>query len=143
MYNFKEISSVNSRYIFFKDDTRKVVDVKLLHEVIKDIKVELNHYTFMYNKMNEVYDMYTDRINQIQGTINRMNELIESNQDKPIVRRGLSEYHDTLRYNTKSLNENQLLQGGVFSAYDSNHIESLKKLCHQCIKVVNHYERMK
>ena len=107
MYDFKTVSSVNNRYIYFNDGTREVVEVKLLHEIIKDINIELNHYLFMYSKMIEVYDQLTVRIE-------------------------LSEYHDNLKHCKESIHDLSMCQSSVFSAYDYNYVAKLRKLLNQC-----------
>jgi hypothetical protein len=143
MYDFKKISSVNKRYVFFKDETRKVIDIKLLHEVIKDIKAELNHYNFMHVKMYEAYDKLTIKIEETKKVIEWNNKQIELNIDKPVVRRGLSEYHDNLRYNEQLIHDLGMAQSGVFSAYDCDYVTRLRKLCNQCKVVVNQSELKK
>jgi len=140
MYNFKEVSSVNNKYIFFNNDTRQVLKVKYVPDLMHDIQKELSQFEFMYNKMNESYDILTLKIDGYKKMIESNNKLIDSNIDQPIVRRGLSEYHDNLNRYKRSLNDALLIRQGTFNAYDNDYVMKLEKILRSCMTIVNNFK---
>lgn len=145
MYNINNISQITNTYIFFKDETRNVVNIPYLQVARTEIIEELKYI----NYMNKSLDIKSETINNQLKTINKSIEILEKyidgNQNLPIVKRGLSQQHSDLETQNKKYHDTATRLGAtnelIKDSFDSEY--HYKKLIGQIDATIQYNNRCK
>ena len=109
MYDIKEVSQVNNKYIFFvfSDGTqdRKTVDINELKYLYDDVteKMKMLDFTVKYNR--DCYEDAKQEVVRFEKIIEGYEKYIEENKSDPMVRRGLHDVCYSLTETEKKRNE--------------------------------------
>ena len=109
MYDIKEVSQVNNKYIFFvfSDGTqdRKTVDINELKYLYNDVteKMKMLDFTVKYNR--DCYENAKQEVTILEKIIEGYEKYIEENKSDPMVRRGLHDVCYSLTATENKRNE--------------------------------------
>ena len=145
MYILNEVTSVNTKYIFFtfsdgKQD-RKTVNKNDLKELYNDVYQNISNYDFMYKENKKVSDKLQLEIDTLNKTIERQENFIANNQNDPMIKRGFHNVCYDLKFNKrKQVELSHNISGINTSCMHANDmtfkLEKLKRDIESVLKVI-------
>ena len=126
MYNINHISQINEKYVFFNDgvkEDRKVLNFSHILTAKEDLQEEVYHLNYMTTMINEKLDKIMTQVKQQKHLVKVAEKYIADNQNIPMVRRGMSLYHDNLNLASDKL----FSLGGQLTGVNSLYCDCLAK----------------
>ena len=117
MYDIKEVTQVNTSYIFFhfSDGTqdRKTIDMRELKHLYNDVCKNIKHYDFMKEECEKVRESLKLESEKLENIIQGYEKYIAEHQDVPNIRRGLDNVCYSLETTIKNKRELNMEISGV------------------------------
>ena len=125
--DIKNVTSVNAKYIFFKEDgkeDRKPSHYAELQQMMDDLQADYYFYNRMLTETRTLAEKHREELDKLDASIEDLESCIESQKDIPAVKRGLADICFKLENLEKERLEKGLKLCGIHKVSD----DTLRKL---------------
>lgn len=125
--DIKNVTSVNSKYIFFKEDgkeDRKPSHYAELQQMMDDLQTDYYFYNRMLTETRALAEKHREELDKLGAVIEDLKSRIEAQKDIPAVKRGLAD----ICFNLKSTEEKRHEKGLELCGIHKVSGDTLRKL---------------
>lgn len=125
--DIKNVTSVNVKYIFFKEDgkeDRKLSHYAELQQMMDDLQTDYYFYNRMLTETRTLTEKHREELDKLDAVIEDLKSRIEAQKDIPAVKRGLADICFNLKNSEKKRHEKGLELCGIYKVSD----DTLRKL---------------
>lgn len=108
--DIKNVTSVNAKYIFFKEnekEDRKPTHYAELQDMMDDLQSDYYFYNRMLTETRTLAEKHREELDKLDASIENLKNRIEAQKDIPAVKRGLAD----ICFNLKSAEEKRHEKG--------------------------------
>lgn len=119
--DIKNVTSVNSKYIFFKEDgkeDRKPSHYAELQQMIDDLQSDYYFYNRMLTETRTLAEKHREELDKLDAVIEDLKSRVELQKDIPAVKRGLADICFNLKNSEKKRHEKGLELCGIHKVSD-------------------------
>lgn len=126
--DIKKVTSVNAKYIFFKDENgnndRKPSHYAELQQMMDDLQTDYYFYNRMLKETRTLAEKHREELDKLDAVIEDLKSRIEAQKDIPAVKRGLAD----ICFNLKSTEEKRHKKGLELCGIHKVSDDTLRKL---------------
>lgn len=119
--DIKNVTSVNAKYIFFKEDgkeDRKPSHYAELQQMMDDLQADYYFYNRMLTETRTLAEKHREELDKLDASIEDLKSCIEAQKDIPAVKRGLADICFKLENLEKERHEKGLKLCGIHKVSD-------------------------
>lgn len=119
--DIKNVTSVNAKYIFFKEDgkeDRKPSHYAELQQMMDDLQADYYFYNRMLTETRTLVEKHREELDKLDASIEDLKSRIEAQKDIPAVKRGLADICFKLENLEKERHEKGLKLCGIHKVSD-------------------------
>lgn len=125
--DIKNVTSVNAKYIFFKEDgkeDRKPSHYAELQQMMDNLQADYYFYNRMLTETRTLAEKHREELDKLDAVIEDLKSRIEAQKDIPEVKRGLADICFNLKSTEEKRHEKGLELCGIHKVSD----DTLRKL---------------
>ena len=119
--DIKNVTSVNAKYIFFKEngkEDRKPSHYAELQDMMDDLQADYYFYSRMLTETRTLAEKHREELDKLDASIEDLKSRIEAQKDIPAVKRGLADICFKLENLEKERHEKGLKLCGIHKVSD-------------------------
>lgn len=119
--DIKNVTSVNAKYIFFKEDgkeDRKPSHYAELQQMMDDLQADYYFYNRMLTETRTLAEKHREELDKLDASIEDLKSCIKAQKDIPAVKRGLADICFKLENLEKERHEKGLKLCGIHKVSD-------------------------